>query len=197
MFSHWLVWLFRAAHSGGLISLALLVLGVSLSCFSPERKHKFSKKICDFAYRNCSKTMLAYDVKNMEAIAAKSINFHEIHMIGNIKALDSLVGASLGIQLFVAKAMCTSAGTFYEKDIALCRDGGVVTVCKLDSFLNVVVNGRARFFVVAYMLTRETGAVYSANVGATSVLSPSDLVASCPFRIVGESLHVVVPSVIA
>ena len=50
-------------HMQGHIELRWRFGGYLLSCFGPERRHRFFKRVMRFAYREYDRTVLAYDVR--------------------------------------------------------------------------------------------------------------------------------------
>ena len=53
-----------------------------LSCFGPERHHRFFKRVMSFSYRQSSRTVLAYDVRTWIKNLGQEQLFMPIHLLG-------------------------------------------------------------------------------------------------------------------
>ena len=171
-------------------------LGVNVSCFAPERAHRWTKKIGAFAFNNMAQSMTARMVAMTLAQAANMGNFRACvlgtPMPRHLSKYRDLIQAyvrRLGAQ--ASSSAQTREGTVRAGDlIALrCHSGDVAVArclmcCGCDDEVALVVS----------QLTPEGGTRYRASPsGEAGVVPAHTLVALLQYHKEDDSVHVRVP----
>ena len=171
-------------------------VGANVSCFAPERAHKWTKTIGSFAFRNMCRTMTARMVAMVLDHATNTDNF-KASVLGTAaprywRKHGGLIQAhvrKLGAQ--AARAAKTHAGSVHAGDLLASRcPGGNVAIdwclacCGCDDQIALVVS----------QLAPEGGSRYRASPsGAAGVVQADVLLARLIYYNEGDFVHVYVP----
>ena len=85
--------------------------GSLLSCFGPERHHLLMKRVLRFAYKNCTKSILAYDVRQwMKHVRDQNV-FRPFHLVGKLHDTDVevMLTTSGAVYRFLSWAGCLNS----------------------------------------------------------------------------------------
>ena len=178
--------------------------GVSLSCFASERKHKQSKMIATFCYKNYTKSMIAYDIRNVTARMKNPHLFEEMHLSGTEKSVPLLPEwTRAGISEVVsARALCTPKSTFFCGDVLLSMQNGSMSAGRAIAFLRITQGlprqrGRElRYLALLENMQKIVGAIYTLSGGDPVLTKPAIFFASVPFRRVDATFHLALPTVL-
>ena len=67
---------------------------INLSCFAPERKHKFNKQCCNFIYNNMEIALCRRNADEMLRLAQQEETFSPIHLVGHSRSANAMdIGA--------------------------------------------------------------------------------------------------------
>ena len=90
----------------------------ALNCWACERKHKASKGLGAFCYKNSCKTLIAYEVQSLCDKLGRPETFQAIHLMTPVKSLkeyDPLFSVVAGASaVSTSNALTTDRGAFYK-----------------------------------------------------------------------------------
>ena len=137
-----------------------------MSCFTPERRHRISKRLCAFSFRNFTKTLLVRTTK-LHIQTLEGVSFDSVGLVEAKPAKPSLARMlrTLGVAQpanprgEVEPTPCsfqlrTPRGTVHRGDLVLLRGGGA-------GFAKFFALLRARPFAVVTVLPPLGGAKFS------------------------------------
>ena len=173
----------------------------NLSCFSTERRHKFSKSIAAFTYNRVGKSMIAHDINEFFKTTADATAFDATRLLPPVSALGGLSAlfAPMGVLTGVwsSKRMSTSKGTFYKGDLLFWVDNGQHNVGIAQLFMKAQFANQPDLHVAhVTCFQRVVGPVYS-YARPVPMLVNSDVVrCSLPYEPLGTQLRVIFPTVL-
>jgi hypothetical protein len=146
--------------------------GVLLSCFAPERHHKLMKKVMAFAYRNATRTALAYDVRQAINLLCDPLTFQPTHLgAGGSKKLGLVVnlpGRGEATLTDFSYELTTPGGTVKRSDLLLLSDGSLGFAV---GFVKVVLGRQTFHAAIMHMcdqLSEKTWRKQSVQLGVVS-----------------------------
>jgi hypothetical protein len=154
-------------------------LGVNLSCFAAERKHKASKSVAAFAFRQWCHTMLRRTLISDLKLLAQPGSLEPYFML-DAKAIDwalCIAGGGPAGQLALQGATETSAalrtpfGTMWRKDLVALVAGPGFEVGFVEEFLKV---REGRILASVAVLGRRSEAVYGLGPARSQKLVPAE-----------------------
>ena len=100
--------------------------GVVLSCFGPERKHRLAKRLGQFCFKNCNKTITAHDLREMTQQVQKPKRTQEVVLLDPVQRLDDINGIFFQVgfpsEVLSSRSLSNHRGTFYSGDLILFKD---------------------------------------------------------------------------
>ncbi len=160
--------------------------GVLLSCFATERKHKFSKKVAAFCYKDFCRTMLSYAAREV-IDAAKDRHSLQPFRLDNPRGIAQ---GSRGIARqeeikFQSNGMVTPQGMWKKNDVLLARNGRCGIAQQFWQYGNGVVG------VTFLPLEYEIGQRWRSVAGQRSErVVATDIFRALPFRQVRDRIYI-------
>ena len=169
--------------------------GTVLSCFSTERKHKRSKQVAAFSYRNFTKTLLAHEIVQLRTSLSKGDTFDVVHLLQVKQENVDMSELAEGATMNCAVAICTEKGTFYKDDLVVWKSGEQLSVGHCQQFLRLSAGPYVAFVVRVERLTALGGALFSLQDTTSELVEARCITASRASRMAGASLYVMLPAV--
>ena len=177
--------------------------GVMLHCWSTERKHKFSKQLADFCYRNFTKTLLMHDVTDCRRKVGRPDALKPVHLSGNVRPIAELSDLFLAFfgevsEVVSSVRLRTPHGLIARSDLIGWSEGGdgPLRLGFARLFLFVThVGAEHSFYVVADMLQLISGAMFALNAYTPVFVPPASLKGTFPYQIQDQAVRVALPTV--
>ena len=107
-------------------------VGVLLSCFGPERKHRLMKRIHSFCFNKAHLTTLAHDVSSWMENLNSDCLYQPVHLAGNIRPLSLVIpwpGSYRDITILeYSQQLVHEHGQLRRNDLLQWHDGASVCV---------------------------------------------------------------------
>ena len=163
-----------------------------------------SKMIATFCYKNYTKSMIAYDIRNVIDTMKNPHLFEEMHLSGTEKSVPLLPEwTRAGISEVVsARALCTPKSTFFCGDVLLSMQNGSMSAGRAIAFLRITQGlprqrGRElRYLALLENMQKIVGAIYTLSGGDPVLNQPVIFFASVPFRRIDATFHLALPIVL-
>ena len=165
------------------------------SCFWPERKHRFGKKICQYSYRNVCRTMVAHDLQTQTDFYGDPNNLQEIALCDEcvLVGLDKYFRETASV--YASKEIRTPKGRFRMDELLLFKNGPHVGACVAIVFVRILCYfGRSKYFCVAELLQRLGGVVFRSGVVRPAILKVDDLLTHATYqKLSATDFYVMIP----
>ena len=172
----------------------------NLSCFSSERRHRFSKRIAAFSYNKLSKTLIAHDVNEFFHNLRSPTTFEATTLRGTTNAVPELASIFAPIErcfeCVSAMSLSTSRGTFHKGDVLLWLWNATWHVGTSQLFLKVKLLGRTVYFAYVAKLTHISGPLYSQRSPIPTLVNSESIRSACPFQLEGDTVRVFLHTVL-
>jgi hypothetical protein len=175
--------------------------GRNLTCFSTERRHRFSKRIASYTYNKLSQSMLAHDVNEFFKNITCPSTFEATRLRGTLKPLSGLDGMFAGMGVFSkcvsAVMLSTTRGTFYKGDLLLWQKHAQWHVGVAQLFLrSEFVGGQPLHFAYVAKLDYLGGPCWSQSSPAPMLLCSEAVRSAVPFQVEGTTVRVFMQTVL-
>lgn len=163
-------------------------LGVNLSCFGPERRHKDAKRIAEFAFRDVCKTMLVRMTNSMLQTMATASTFKRCEL-GKPTSIPDWC------KVLLQRSGCAGAecsNELHVRDCGVLKGGDVVWLRNPYRLAKVrlAIANRNEAFVVVDLLAKHPTGEWSANVASTTVVTPEEVMTTCCHMVVDGKVFV-------
>lgn len=175
-----------------------------LSCFAPERKHRWGKMMASFLFNKVGMTLLARSLNHfMQSLAGEDAFNHTflepvgkaMHEDDAATVLPVLGFGGDGVSVFSSRGLVTRADHFHAGDAIFWRLAGASGVCVANFFLCVVIQGSndKLYWVFGDNLEFVCGAVYSTTRTTPMLIPAHALSCAVAYQRYGESMRVAMP----
>ena len=173
--------------------------GKTLSCFSSERRHKKSKQKAAFCYKNVCKSMLAYDILDLQRRVTVGREHCLEATILQEPASSCEVAEEWFSKLFqtvsvkASRGISTARGSYWRKDLLLWKEGASVHVGTTEHFLHIAVPPPGLpepFFVMLQKHEFVRPGCYKKLGSRQTLLPVSHILRAVPYRLADGVMHV-------
>ena len=185
-------------HTSWHVPQCMFRFGCNLTCFGPERKHRSSKTVASFTFRNIGKALLASEVHAFfKGIRDPSVFLPVFLCPPVLEAfqLNAMLGCA-GLHVFYSSAMSSARGRLHKNDVLLWRDPTGICAGKALMFIRARSGPTALHAVFASQFIHIAGPVYSDATAVPKLVAAECVLKAVSYQQDGHEFTVLCPSVL-